>query len=147
MVYEQKRLARERAQRFKLVSTRPLAYEQKHLAREAGVCQMISCAAPLPCSHKHARTGLHAFCSCACTHTLAHVCTHMPAHARTHTRARARAHEHTHTRARMHAGAYLPAQTLHFVTTRQTRERDKRAVMGLLGGSWDAALDGGDPQT
>eukprot|EP00983_Pelagomonas_calceolata_P030846 969251-Pelagomonas_calceolata.AAC.3 len=38
------------------------------------------------------------------------------------------------------------AQALHFVTTRQTRERDKRAVMGLLGGSWDAALDGGDPE-
>ena len=36
-------------------------------------------------------------------------------------------------------------QALHFVTTRQTRERDKRAVMGLLGGSWDAELDGGDP--
>ena len=32
------------------------------------------------------------------------------------------------------------------MTTRQTRERDKRAVMGLLGGSWDSALDGGDPE-
>jgi len=80
-------------------------------------------------------------------HTRLRTCARTCPRTRAHTHTRARAHEHTHTRARMHAGAYLPAQTLHFVTTRQTRERDKRAVMGLLGGSWDAALDGGDPQT